>query len=326
PSQLETWDPKPGAPSDVRGPAKAISTRSLDLQFSEWLPHHAAIADRLAVVRSCTHSAPAVHDCGHQLAQTGRLFLDNVRWPHLGAALAHWCGWSAADQVIVPGPIGRTGGNLPHGQDAGFLGRAFDPPTVNKNSGLSDEPPAVLDRYGRHRLGRRLLLARQLVERGTRFVTVNAFRTVFGEPTWDAHGMRPFATMEEVQKTVAPMYDQAVTALIEDLHDRGLLDQTLVCCLAEFGRTPRLNAVGGRDHWPQCWSVCFAGGGVQGGRSIGRSDPMASEPIDRPVSPADLLATICYSLGVPPSATIPGPGGRSVPIVPEHARPILDLF
>ncbi|HID23997.1 MAG TPA: DUF1501 domain-containing protein [Planctomycetaceae bacterium] len=326
PSQLETWDPKPGAPSEVRGPLKAISTRVPGVQFSEWLPRHAEMANKISVVRSCTHAAPAIHDCGHQLVQTGRLFLDEVRWPHVGSMVARVFGWQTNDHVIVGGPIGRTGGNLPHGQDAGFLGRAFDPPTVSEFGGCSAEPPAVLERYGCHRLGRRFLVARQLVERGTRFVTVNVFQTVFGEPSWDAHGVRPFASMDDIRKTVAPMYDQAVTALIEDLHDRGLLDQTLVCCLAEFGRTPRLNPVGGRDHWPLCWSVCFAGGGVQGGRAIGRSDPVAGEPADRPVSPAELLATVCHSLGVPPTTPIPGPDGRPVPIVPNEAEPVSELF
>jgi len=138
---------------------------------------------------------------------------------------------------------------------------------------LAKEPTKVRERYGMNRFGQCCLLARRLVEAGVRFVTVNTFLTVFNEVTWDIHGSKPFTSIEGMKNIVAPMYDQAYSALIEDLYDRGMLDETLVCNVAEFGRTPKVNPAGGRDHWPQCFTCYFAGGGVQGGRVVGSSDP-----------------------------------------------------
>ncbi len=111
-------------------------------------------------------------------------------------------------------------------------------------------------------------------------------------------------------KLVTPMYDQGYSALIEDLAQRGLLDKTLVCNLAEFGRTPRINPAGGRDHWPQCWTVYFAGGGVKGGQVVGRSDAIGGTPAERPVEPAEVVATIYKSLGLNLETHLPGPQGR----------------
>ena len=149
-----------------------------------------------------------------------------------------------------------------------------------------------------NRFGQCCLLARRLVEAGVRFVTINTFLTVFDEITWDIHGTKPFTSIEGMKNIVAPMYDKAYSALIEDLDQRGMLDATLVCNLAEFGRTPRVNPAGGRDHWPQCFTCYFAGGGVKGGRVVGSSDPIGAVPADRPVEPADIVATIFHSLGL----------------------------
>jgi uncharacterized protein (DUF1501 family) len=129
-----------------------------------------------------------------------------------------------------------------------------------------------------------------------------------------------------MKKIVAPMYDQAYAALIEDLSERGMLDSTLVCNLAEFGRTPRVNPAGGRDHWPQCWTSYFAGGGVKGGRIVGRSDPIAAVPAERPVEPAEVVATIFHSLGLDLETPLPGPAGRPFPIVDFGKHPIKELF
>ena len=122
------------------------------------------------------------------------------------------------------------------------------------------------------------------------------------------------------------MYDQAYTALIEDLAQRGMLDTTLVCNLAEFGRTPRVNPAGGRDHWPHCLTVGFAGGGVQGGRVVGRSDPIGGVPADRPVEPAEIAATIFHSLGLDLETKLPGPAGRPFPLVDTGKHAIRELF
>lgn len=155
------------------------------------------------------------------------------------------------------------------------------------------ESGAGCERYGLTRFGRACLQARRLTEAGLRLVTIDAF-----DHAWDVHGRRPYSTFAHMRDHVCPAYDRGYSALIEDLHQRGLLDTTLVCTLAEFGRTPRINADGGRDHWTQCWTVSFAGGGVRGGRVVGRSDAHGAYPADRPVTPAEVLATICRGLGI----------------------------
>ncbi len=367
PSQLDTWDMKPDAPREIRGPFKPIRTKSPDIQISEIFPQHARIADKFSLVRTCYHTAAAVHDTGHQMMQTGRLFNGGVNTPHAGCSLAYLRGrrTDLPAHVVLPRTMGNTGGGLPHGQDAGFLGKAHDPFTLDSDPSkpdfkvpdllppekigaarlerrrqlreivdqavddfegseaaeqmdnnfatafrlmtsaeardafdLTKEPPKVRERYGMTRFGQSCLLARRLIEAGVRFVTVNTFITVFDEITWDIHGSKPFTSIAGMRDIVAPMYDQGYTALIEDLHERGMLDSTLVCNLAEFGRTPKVNPAGGRDHWPQCWTVYFAGGGVQGGRVVGRSDEIGGYPAERPVTPAEVVATIYRGLGL----------------------------
>ncbi|MDX1944286.1 MAG: DUF1501 domain-containing protein [Pirellulaceae bacterium] len=394
PSQMDTFDPKPAAAAEIRGPFQPISTKG-DFQITEILPRHAQVADKFSVVRSCYHTAAAVHDTGHQMLQTGRLFSGGINTPHAGCALAYLRGQKTdlPPNVILPEVMGPTGGNLPHGQDAGFLGKAYDPFVLNTDPSvpnfkvpdllppqelgdvrldrrrrmrqvveqkvaefeaspsaklmdanfetawrmmtspqaraafdLAKESPQTRDKYGRNRFGQCCLLARRLIEAGVRFVTVNTFLTVFGEITWDIHGSKPFTSIEGMRDIVAPMYDQAYGALIEDLADRGLLEKTLVCNLAEFGRTPRINPAGGRDHWPQCFSVYFAGGGVQGGRAIGRSDPQGGYPAERAVEPAEVVATIYKSLGFDLDTALPGPAGRPFPLVDFGKSEIKELF
>lgn len=191
---------------------------------------------------------------------------------------------------------------------------------------LSQEPEKVRERYGMNRVGQCFLLARRLVENGVRFITVNTFLTVFNELSWDIHGSKPFISVKQMKEQVAPMYDQAYSALLEDLFDRGLLDDTLVTTLAEFGRTPKVNPAGGRDHWPQCFTVSFAGGGVQGGQVVGASDPIGGFPAERPVEPAEVVATIFHSLGLDPEGHLPGPAGRPFPLVDFGNEPIRELF
>ena len=394
PSQMDTFDPKPEAAAEIRGPFAPISTKG-DFQLTEILPRHASVADRFSVVRSCYHTAAAVHDTGHQMLQTGRLFSGGLNTPHVGCALAYLRGRKTdlPPHVILPEVMGPTGGNLPHGQDAGFLGKAYDPFVLNTDPSvenfkvpdllppkefgdlrldrrrrlreivesqvtqfdaspaaklmdanfeaayrmmtspqareafdLSKEPKALREKYGMTRFGQCCLLARRLIEAGVRFVTVNTFLTVFNEITWDIHGSKPFTSIEGMRDIVAPMYDQAYGALIEDLSDRGLLHDTLVCNLAEFGRTPRINPAGGRDHWPQCFSAYFAGGGIQGGRAIGKSDPIGAYPAERAVEPAEVVATIYKSLGFDLDTTLPGPAGRPFPLVDFGKHEIRELF
>jgi uncharacterized protein (DUF1501 family) len=191
---------------------------------------------------------------------------------------------------------------------------------------VARERDGLRDRYGRNTFGQSCLLARRLVEQGVRLVTVNMFDTVFDEVTWDCHadGGSLAATLDDYRETLCPMFDRAYTALLEDLRQRGLLDRTLVVAMGEFGRTPQLNLRGGRDHWPHCWSILLAGGGVQGGQVIGSSDRTGSEPRDRPVTPAAVAASIYTALGIDLNTRLPGPEGRMMPLV--EAEPIHELF
>jgi len=394
PSQPDTFDPKPEAVAEIRGPFKAVSTAA-DYQLTEILPNHAKIADKVSFVRSCYHTAPAVHDTGWQMMQTGRLFSGGVNTPHAGCVASYLLGRRSdlPAFVILPEQMGAGGGNLPDGQDAGFLGRGHDPFVLNADPSKADfkvpdllppqsigearldrrrklreivestasrfesspaaalmdanfeaayrvvtspqardafdltkEPMEVRERYGLNRFGQCLLLARRLVEAGVRFVTVNTFLTVFNEVTWDIHGTNPFTSIEGMRDIVAPMYDQAYGALISDLYDRGLLGDTLVCNLSEFGRTPRINPAGGRDHWPNCWTTYFAGGGVQGGRIVGKSDNIGAYPAERPVAPNEVVATIFHSLGLDLTSHLPGPAGRPFPLVDVGTKPVTELF
>jgi uncharacterized protein (DUF1501 family) len=191
---------------------------------------------------------------------------------------------------------------------------------------LAAEGEALQTRYGRNTFGQSCLLARRLVEHGVRLVTVNMFDTVFNAVTWDCHadGGPLACTLHDYRQTLCPMFDQAYSALLEDLHQRGLLETTLVVAMGEFGRTPRLNARGGRDHWPGVWSVLFAGGGVRGGQVIGASDRLGAEPQDRPVTPAEVAASVYRALGIDLATQLPGPDGRPLPLV--EADPIAELF
>ena len=180
------------------------------------------------------------------------------------------------------------------------------------------EPAALRDRYGRHLFGQATMVARRLVEAGTRFVTV-AWDTPNGY-SWDSH-----QNSEDVKHSLLPGLDQTLSALLEDLEQRGLLDETLVVCLGEMGRTPRANAVWGRNHWSTLFPAVLAGAGIRGGTVHGRSDKDAAFPQDRPTSPADLAATIYHAMGIDPHARIADPQGRPVGLVDE-GTPLVSLF
>jgi hypothetical protein len=191
---------------------------------------------------------------------------------------------------------------------------------------LHREPDAIRQKYGMNRFGQSCLLARRLIEAGVRFVTVNMFETVFDEITWDIHGSRPFSPISCYRDLVGPMFDMAYSSLLQELQDRRLLDDTMILAMGEFGRTPKVNPAGGRDHWPQCWTVLMAGGGVKGGQVIGASDAIGAAPKDRPTSPAEIAATIYRGLGIDLKTELPGAQGRPVPIVDRGIEPISELF
>jgi uncharacterized protein (DUF1501 family) len=306
PSQLDTWDPKPDAPSDVRGPFRPIATRIPGVRFTELFPKMAAMADQFAVVRSLHHSAAPIHETGHQLLQTGQLAEHGREAPHLGAVLSAASGRRRGmpANVLLPGPIGFTGVNVGHGQTAGDLGIVHEPVAVP--FGIEDGP--LRARYGGTEFGDNCLRAARLVERGCRFVTVNMFTTVYDTITWDCHAAGGSLRSELTDyPALALSFDSAYTALLGDLRQRGLLDSTLVVATGEFGRTPYLNRDGGRDHWAGVWSMLVAGGGVRGGQVLGASDRLGGEPKDTAVGPENLVATIRHVLGLPTAgAPIPG--------------------
>lgn len=322
PSHLETFDPKPDAPAEIRGPFRAIRTRVPGLLFSEHLPRLAERADRFAVVRSVFHRLSAIHETGQQLLQTGRVCRPGVEYPSAAAILARWENHppSSPRTALVPGPLGNTGVMMSHGQGAGFLGPAcapWSPSPGQCRALLRNEPTGLRERYGKHRFGQLCLMARRMIEDGFRMVTVNMFDTVFNEITWDCHadGGSLASDFDDYKNTLCPMLDQALSALLDDLDSRGLLQSTLVVAMGEFGRTPIINPRGGRDHWPEVWSILMAGGPVPAGAVVGSSDKHGGEPRDVPVPAASVAATILHALGVEPDMQLTEPDGSVVPAV-----------
>jgi uncharacterized protein (DUF1501 family) len=395
PSHIDTWDPKPNAPAEVRGPFTPIDTNVPGMKISDIFPRMSRMADRFALIRSVFHTATAVHDTGHQMMQTGRLFQGGIEHPHAGSVLGYLKGQrgEVPAHVLIPRPIGKTGGNLPHGQSAGYLGKQHDPFVLNADPSdpkfkvpdllppdyissiraerrqklrdsvdgalesfeksqqarqlddnfqlayrlmsskearsafdLDREPNTVRDRYGRTRFGQSCLLARRLIERGVRFVTINMFETVFDEITWDIHGSRPFTDITEMSRQVAPNFDRAYSALLDDLKLRGLYDTTVVTAMGEFGRTPKINPAGGRDHHPGVWTIIMGGGAIKGGQVVGESDELGYAPKTRPVTPGEVAATLYQALGLDPHKELPGPQNRPIPLADFSVQPIRELF
>jgi hypothetical protein len=330
PSQLETFDPKPDAPVDIRGPFRSIATRIPGIRVSEHLPRLAARMDRVALVRSVFHDAAPIHETGYQLLQTGRLCRSGEESPHFGSVVSRIDGRSGdvPSPVVLPGPISSTGVDVPHGQSAGRLGAEFDPLVLSHVSAsrlLIARPDRIREAYGLTAFGESCLTARLLVDAGVRVVTVNMFETVFGRVTWDCHGASPFSSFDDYARELLPTFDLGFAALLDDLERSGRLEKTLVVAAGEFGRSPRINASGGRDHWPGVWTVALAGGGILGGQFVGASDAQAAAPADRPVTLPDLLATIYFSLGIDHRARLSSADSEPTPLV-DDARPIRELF
>jgi hypothetical protein len=374
PSQLDTWDMKPNAPTEIRGEFGSIATSVAGLRVCEHLPRCARVMDKLAVIRSMHHSmrnhnAAAVESLCGRMPLKGDLELladDPNSFPCYGAALSYLTSTrhQRLGHIALP-HVMRNVVTLP-GQNAGFLGSSYNPFQLTRDPNaldfrvdelelpadltlerlerrrsllslvgretrtgvmaghqerafdllgsrdvlrsfdLSREPPSLRERYGRHTLGQSLLLARRLVEAGVRFVNVNDKITNGQTANWDSHENN-FGRLKD---DLLPPADQAFSALIEDLEVRGLLGSTLVVALAEFGRTPRVNGSAGRDHWPDCFSVVLAGGGIKGGMVYGASDRFGAFPETDPVTPGDLAATIFWRFGVDPATEIRDVTGR----------------
>jgi hypothetical protein len=306
PGQIDTWDPKPDAPAAVRSQYRPIPTRIPGVQFTELFPRMAAAADRFAVVRSMHHMAAPIHETGHQLVQTGTLATFGQEPPHFGALVSAERG-SRKDRpanILLPGPIGFTGVNVGHGQTAGTLGADHEPVCVSHS--VNRDP--LRSRYGQTEFGDNCLRAARLIESGSRFVTVNMFQTVYDQITWDCHAAGGSLRSDlSHYREIGATFDMAYTALLEDLDQRGLLENTLVVATGEFGRTPYRNREGGRDHWAGVWTLLLAGAGIRGGTVIGSSDHLGGEPTDTPIGPELLAGTIQHTLGLPGThKTIPG--------------------
>src|SRR5262245_50521235 len=192
---------------------------------------------------------------------------------------------------------------------------------------LGEEKDALRDRYGCNTFGQSCLMARRLVEAGVRYVTVNHFDTVFNLSCWDMHadGGGLNNTYLDYERHLCPQFDWAFTALIQDLEQRGLLQETVVAVLSEMGRTPRVNPRGGRDHYPPAWTNFLCGGNIRGGQVVGATDTTGSRPVDKPVEPPQVLATIYQGMGINLDTTMmPGPGDRPIRLI--EAEPIRQLF
>jgi hypothetical protein len=347
PSHHETFDPKPEAPSEIRGPYPALETTVSGFQVSSLIPLLARQARRYSVIRSVTHDNPnheplpmlsgdpkvestygAVYTWARGLFGTVPPYV-NLGYPlrlgpgPLGSVYAPVqisnpsAGADQPDFRLSPRLAGarferrrelrgRLGGlrdrehPLLAAQDLGFE-RAIDlltQPAVRSAFDLEREPLALRERYGAGLFGQSCLLARRLVEAGTRFVQVRWSEN--GGVSWDTHGTA-LPGLLEMEQYLCPRFDQGLAALIADLHDRGMLERTLVLAFGEFGRTPKISLTGGRDHWPNCFSALLAGGGIPGGTVVGASDAQGAYPASRPVSPQDLAATIYAQLGLDPN-------------------------
>jgi uncharacterized protein (DUF1501 family) len=384
-SQLDSWDPKPNAPAELRGPYKPIATRVPGFRVGELMPRLARVADKFAVIRSMTHTVP-VHDIANKMLLAGnrKPAADD---PSFGSVVAKlkptgasvppyvWLqkfgggaappdptyltggmlgpahapllvGTGHADNLATPGyrvKVFEGAGETPervagrrellekldaNNPFAPHRARAFDlltGPAAKKAFDIEAEPAKVRDRYGRHPLGQNLLLARRLVEAGVRLTSVVAWMGMkpgekfFSIETWDMHGNAGVGIFDDGWNGLGfalPRCDQAVSALLEDLSDRGLLDDTLVVLVGEFGRTPRISkggtGVNGRDHWPNCYSAMLAGGGVRGGAVYGASDATAAYVKDDPVSLEDFTATLYAALGIDPATRL-SPDGFTRP-------------
>ncbi len=381
-SHIDTWDPKPNAPTEVRGAFKPIATSVPGVHFGEHMPLLARQMHRLAVVRSAHHTCTAHgksmywNRTGHAPPQPENAVNQPPSindWPTLGAQISRLRqarrGLPTAVQIPYPLVDNNT---LQAGDTPGWLGNAYAPllldpkrgkpyagvsrdlgglsfrpaegldadrlsarlalsrrleqrppdgsalrdltrfqvqaadllssPRIQRTLDLDQEPDRVRARYGDHACGQSVLLARRLVEAEVPLVTVVCSSGDLNGGAgdhWDTHG----DNFPRLKNALLPPLDRASSVLLDDLSDRGLLDSTLVVWLTEFGRTPQIQG-SGRNHYPFCYSVAFAGGGIRGGQVYGRSDSQGAKPLDFPCGPGDLHATVLHALGIPLDSTL----------------------
>lgn len=394
PSHIDTFDPKPDAPPEIRGEFGTIPTVLPGVRVTEHLPELAKRLDRTTLIRTVSHGYNSHNPYAVMTGYTGgQDQVDYHAKPSNHPSIPSVCqffgvgrGAELPGYVMLPAFPGFSQGLRRAGPYGGYLGPKFDPlfstcdpkwtkpkvefydhdhvplgePELPKGDGgltldaldtrrslvtqldterrrfdttadlpakraeafalltspkaraafdLTREPPRTRDRYGRDLFGNSTLLARRLVEAGVTFVTVHT-EAAQGNGHWDTHENN-FRMMKNI---LLPYLDRAVAALIDDLTDRGLLADTLVLVQGDMGRSPRVNAKAGRDHWPQCGFCLAFGGGVKAGYIHGKSDKTAAYPVEHPVLPGDLAATTYHLMGVDPEGTVPDQTGRPVPI------------
>jgi Protein of unknown function (DUF1501) len=359
----ESFDPKPLAPAEYRGPFGSIDTKLKGIQFGQFMKHTSQIADKLTIIRSMTHGE-AAHERGTHNMFTGYRPSPAVEYPSIGSVISHElgprnnlppyvCVPSVPNEYANSGYLSSAFGPFALGADpaqSGFKVRDLSLPdgvsdqrfarrqsllatvdqhfrTMEKSDALDSmdafyqhayklissqqareafnleaEPGALRDEYGRNEAGQRMILARRLVEAGVRFVSLTT-------GSWDHHDNIKAGIEGNLPRT-----DQAIAALIRDLDRRGMLDSTLVMITTEFGRTPKINPTGGRDHWPRVFSTVIAGGGFKQGYVHGSSDALGGEPENDPVSVVDLATTIYHQIGINADKELMAPGDRPIEI------------
>jgi uncharacterized protein DUF1501 len=388
PSQIDTFDPKPDAPSEVRGPFGPLETNVPGIRIADVFPRLARHADKYALLRS-VHLPGGVHITGHQWMLCGA-GSPQVAYPSMAAVIARLRGGGSLlpPWVMLPNVAYETNAT-PHrlGQTGGYLGsewdpvvpegdlvqgvltlKGLDPPAgitparmarrrrlldlsatrewaavepgrsadalyrkafslmdssgVRRAFDLRAEPEKLRSRYGRNHVGQGALLARRLVEAGVRFVTVNWPNRL----AWDSH-----SDLEgQMRSHLCPTLDRALSTLLQDLRQRGLLESTLILAMGEMGRTPRIGAsdplyADGRDHWGGVMSVLVAGGGTRGGQVVGASDENGAYPKDRPIAHHDVAATVYHAFGISPDDTVEAVGGQPKKVL-ERGEPVRELL
>jgi len=363
-AQQESFDPKPYAPSEYRGPFGSIPTKLKGERFGEHMKELAKVADLMTVIRSMSHGE-AAHERGTHNMFTGYRPSPALQFPSMGSVVSHEFGPknNLPPYVCVPnvpnefansgylssafGPFGLGADpaqkgfrvrdlNLPKGVDDkrfdrrksmlnavdghfrslensdaldsmdSFYQHAYKLISSQKAReafDLSKEPDKLKEMYGKTQAGQRMLLARRLAEAGVRFISLTA-------GGWDHHD-----NIKNGIKSQLPSVDKAVAALLKDLQQRGMLDNTLVLLTSEFGRTPKINKTNGRDHWPRVFSVMMAGGGVKKGVIYGKSNALAAEPEENKVGVQDFAKTVYNQIGINADKELMAPGGRPIEIV-----------
>ncbi len=399
-SHYESFDPKPEAPSEIRGEFKPIKTATSGIHFCEHIPLLAKHSDKLAIVRSVNHKQGG-HQQGMYVNMTGHNPEGAIKaksrsnWPSLASMISHFHNSDAGTPQAIRLPYSMyDNGTQMAGEGAGWLGSKYDPILMRTPAGqpyggvnrytdrelnlklnlkkrrvtdrrtlleqldntlgqrrgseteyekldhyrrmaadmllgspvreaydLEKEDPRIRDLYGDHMGGQTLLLSRRLVEAGVPVVQALCSAGDLaggGGDNWDTHrGHFP-----KMKNRLLPVFDRAVSALLTDLEMRGMLDETLVVFLTDFGRTPKINNNGGRDHHPGVYSLALAGGGIRGGQVYGASDRKGAEPGSNPCSPADIHATAFKAMGIDPLTELTDPLGRPLKLCEGNPLPL----